>query len=383
MQAEKDFKRRISIIRTHLCTQTPFFGSLALFTNIELSTRVPTAATDGRRIFINLAFFNTLKPDEQESVFIHEMLHAALLHVPRGVGRDRERWNIAADIVVNGIMAREGYALLKDAVRDVSLEHFSVEEVYDLLTQAPFVSAGYKLDYCDLVSPDQKDALADSQALYMGQKQQKDLETYWRNAGEQASIVAETSMYGSLPAYMHREFGSVTTTQLNWRHYLWRYLVHTPTDFSGFDRRFIGRKLYLDELTGESVQVVVAVDTSGSISDQQTTSFLGEVIGILQSYPHLKCDLYYIDTEAHGPYRLTQHTAIPAPIGGGGTDFSPFFELVPKNYDVAGPLVGVYLTDGYGHSPEANPRFPLLWVVTPGGLDTTEFPFGEVVRLLS
>ena len=79
--------------------------------------------------------------------------------------------------------------------------------------------------------------------------------------------------------------------QLDWRSYLWRYLVKTPTDYSGFDRRFIGRGLYLENLEGESVKVYVAVDTSGSIDNQQLKTFLSEVNGILNSYPHLECEL--------------------------------------------------------------------------------------------
>ena len=217
----------------------------------------------------------------------------------------------------------------------------------------------------------------------MSQEHQKSLEEYWHQAREQASIIAETTLYGSLPSRLMRELLHVNETQLDWRHYLWRYIVQTPIDFSGFDRRFVGRKIYLDVLSGESVQVVVGVDTSGSIVNEQMQSFLGEVQGILGAYPHLICDLFYIDTQAHGPYRVTPHSALPTPIGGGGTDFCPFFDRVAKEYDLSAPLVGVYLTDGYGQFPDLPPSFPTLWVVTPGGLSLDQFPFGEVVRLVN
>lgn len=45
--------------------------------------------------------------------------------------------------------------------------------------------------------------------------------------------------------------------------------------------------------------------------------------------------------------------------------------------------VCVYLTDGYGTFPNQAPELPVLWVVTPGGLDLSQFLFGETVRLLS
>jgi predicted metal-dependent peptidase len=131
-------------------------------------------------------------------------------------------------------------------------------------------------------------------------------------------------MYGALSSCLMRELHHVNETQLGWRHYLWRYIVQTPIDFNGFDRRFVGRKIYLDVLSGESVQVVVGVDTRVSIMDEQMQSFLGEVQGILGAYPHFVCDLFYIDTEAHGPYRVTPHSALPTPIGGGDRFLSVF-----------------------------------------------------------
>jgi predicted metal-dependent peptidase len=181
---------------------------------------------------------------------------------------------------------------------------------------------------------------------------------------------------------LEREVWALAAPQIDWRSYLWRYLAQTPTDFSDFDRRFVGRRLYLDTLAGESVHVHVAVDTSGSVDDGQLRDFLSEVQGILQAYPHLRCDLYYVDTEAHGPYALTPLSVIPPPVGGGGTDFRPFFERVTQASEAWTPSVSVYLTDGYGRFPDRPPTYPVLWVVTPGGLDLDEFPFGEDVRLL-
>lgn len=210
------------------------------------------------------------------------------------------------------------------------------------------------------------------------------MEAHWRNAMQQAMVVARSSnSQGSMPLGMQRELGALTQAQLNWRSYLWRYLVRTPTDFTGFDRRFIGRKLYLEALEGESVQVFVAVDTSGSIGDEQMQLFLSEVQGILSAYPHLNCELYYADAQAYGPYSLEADSEIPQPVGGGGTSFVPFFEKVSANWDWHSSGVCVYLTDGYGTFPNQAPVLPVLWVVTPGGLALEKFPFGEAVRLLS
>jgi predicted metal-dependent peptidase len=209
------------------------------------------------------------------------------------------------------------------------------------------------------------------------------LEAHWRNALQQAATIARTVDQGKLPAGMDRELGLLTSPQLDWRAYLWRYLVQTPTDFMGFDRRFIGQGLYLETLIGESVQVFVAVDTSGSISDQQLQMFLSEVQGILNAYPHLKCELYYVDAKAYGPYSLDPNSKLPSPQGSGGTPFIPFFEKVQASWDGQTQGVCIYLTDGYGTFPEQPPELPVLWVVTPRGLGLSEFLFGEAVHLLS
>src|SRR5688500_19738135 len=55
------------------------------------------------------------------------------------------------------------------------------------------------------------------------------------------------------------------------------------------------------DLSGENLNVLLAVDTSGSIDQRAVNVFLSEVRGILRAYPHLRCDLYYADAEVYGP----------------------------------------------------------------------------------
>ena len=208
------------------------------------------------------------------------------------------------------------------------------------------------------------------------------MEAQWRSALEQASVMAETLLQGSLPASIQRELQTLKSGQLDWRHYLWRYLVRTPIDFRDFDRRFVGQRMYLENLEGETVFVAVAVDTSGSINNEQVQGFLNEVQSILLAYPHLKCELYYADADLHGPYTVTPYGSLPTPIGGGGTDFRPFFTRLTREHSPWVTTVAVYLTDGYGFFPSQPPPFPVLWVITPGGKDSSQFPFGETVRLL-
>lgn len=368
----------ISASMLRLRMKSPFFATLALFARVLITESVPTAATDGEDIFINADFLHALSSSQLDGLLLHEVLHAALLHVPRRGARERNFWNVAADIVVNGMIAQQqSFELPAGGVRNQQLEHLSVEEIYEILLKDARNCPKCLFDLLYEPTGGKSDGSLDA-------TRQKTLETHWRNAMQQAIAVAHScNNQGSIPAGIQRELTALTQGQLDWRSYLWRYLVRTPTDFTGFDRRFISQRLYLESLEGESVKVFVAVDTSGSVGEAELRLFFSEVVGILNSYPHIQCQLYYTDSEAYGPYELTTDSLLPKPVGGGGTSFVPFFDKVNEQSDWYSSGVCVYLTDGYGTFPQQPPNLPVLWVVTPGGLDLNQFPFGEAVRLLS
>jgi predicted metal-dependent peptidase len=105
------------------------------------------------------------------------------------------------------------------------------------------------------------------------------------------------------------------------------------------------------------------------------------VHGILNAYPHLKCDLYYADAAIYSPHKLEPDNKFPPPQGGGGTSFLPFFQAIKADPEPPLASLCIYLTDGYGDFPRQPPEQPVLWLVIAGGLDSAEFPFGEVVRI--
>jgi len=376
-----DLRRLISASRLRLSRQSPFFSTLALHTPFHVSERVPTAATDGQAVFVNPRFFKGLTPAARDGLLLHEVLHAALLHVNRRGARDPQLWNIAADIVVNGILVRNAFTIPEGGLRDIALERLSVEEVYDRVAKDE--SKNRRSVEADLLEGAPADAGAsagDSKGDRSGERMRR--EGQWRNALREAADAAEASGEGRAPAGMEREVESVREPQLDWRSYLWRFLTRTPVDFEEFDRRFVGRGLYLETISGQSVTVLVAVDTSASIQRALLEQFLGEVNGILLAYPGLRSDRYYADAALDGPHALTGATPPPPAKGGGGTDFRPFFAVAERDHVDWPNKVAVYLTDGFGSFPERTPDFSTLWVVTPGGRSIERFPCGEVVRLV-
>lgn len=390
---------RISASLLRIRIRSPFFATLALFARFKPSLELPTAATDGRDVFYNPHFMGALSDEHFDGVMLHEVLHAALSHVPRRSQRDPQGWNIAADIVVNGILIHNGFSVPDGHIREVSLEHYSVEEVYALLPREPQQQP--VLVFVDLLEEPPEDVEPGEkgqegkppakrraqgkrlgQGDSLGQAEKAELERHWKQAVGQAQAVARALGKGNLPAGVERAFGLGGEPQLDWKSVLWRFLVRTPSDFGGFDRRQIGRGLYLETLESENLRIYVAVDTSGSVDDGQIRLFLSEVQGILWAYPHLEAQLYYADAALYGPYRLDSRGEFPPPQGGGGTDFRPFFADVSQRLEPHLGGVCVYLTDGFGDFPLEPPELPTLWVVSPGGLDTEQFPFGEVVKLL-
>jgi len=352
----------------HLRNVSPFFGALALFADSRTTGEVETAATDGRRLFFNPSFMGSHTVAEQLGVLVHELLHAALRHVERRATADPHLWNIAADIVVNGMIRKtNGLVLPASALIDGELEEFPVEEVYEILLKRDGLPKRIRYLGGDLLRPSVDDAGT--------------LRDHWNGALSQAAVVARMGGHGRLPAGIELAIAAVTDPPLDWRAMLWRYLTKTPVDFLTYDRRFIGDGLYLDAMDGETVRVAVCIDTSGSINSNELGRFLNEIRAILGAYPAITVDLHTCDTKLRGPWKLdTPECPVPKIHGGGGTSFVPFFEGM--EHAAANPEVAVYLTDGYGDFPKQAPVFPILWVVTPGGLKSEAFPFGETARML-
>lgn len=364
-----DFQRLVSGSRLRLRAKSAFFATLLLHAEFVPSLEVKSAATDGERVYVNPEVAASLPADTLDSLLLHEVLHAALSHTERRGPREKGRWNRSADLIVNGMVADAGLPTPPTFQRDPHLERLSVEEVYTALEGQP--DEGNE-DGDDLLDGPPSDAPPRSG------KPSREVARQWRQALAQARTVeAMSGEQGHDPLGMHRELLRLTPARLDWRSHLWRFLARTPVDFGGFDRRFVGRGLYLEALDDETLNAMVVVDTSGSVDDEAVRALVGEVQGVLGAYPHVKAVLYYADTEAYGPYELQAGSEIPEPQGGGGTDFRPVFELLEQHE----PDVLIYLTDGYGDFPEQAPKTPTLWAVTPGGLEDEGFPFGEVLRL--
>lgn len=342
---EKAAEFDLPLLIFHLRNVSPFFGALALFSKSVCTDKVQTAATDGRTLFFNPAFMASHTLAEQLGILVHELLHAAMRHVERRCGADPHLWNVAADIVVNGIISEtQGLVLPASALLDKELAPYTVEEVYHVLLKRNGLPKNIVFIGSDLIESDGED------------RGSAGLTEHWNSAFAQAAVVARMGNgYGNLPPGIERAIALAADPPLDWRTLLWRHLIRTPVDFTSHDRRFIGEDLYLDALDGESVRVAVCVDTSGSIGNEELGRFLNEIRAILSAYPATEVDLYCCDTMLAGPWRLdSPHCPVPKIVGGGGTAFEPFFEALEKSP----PDTAVYLTDGFGSFPKKSAPLP-------------------------
>ena len=109
-----------SVIRIR--SRAPFFGALILFAKIEENLDIPTAATDGKKVYFNPKFLATLSPTELDGVMLHEVLHAALLHNERRGERDPQSQGDFEKIMkildLDGFVIRENQWKSKKSVHE-------------------------------------------------------------------------------------------------------------------------------------------------------------------------------------------------------------------------------------------------------------------------
>lgn len=378
----QDLSKRLQGALLRIRGDHPFFGTLALFADLRMTDQISTAATDGKSIWFNPIFIDKLEMPALCGLVAHELLHAALRHGTRRRERDALLWNIAADVVVNGmIRADTGYSLPEGGVEMPKLAHLSVEEVYEQLATGRHRLP--KLTLVDLGANLPDSGRGPGSEGVLDEHSQQELERLWNSALQQADAVTRRIKrgFGSSGLDSIREFDQARQAPQNWRDLLWQFMVSTPFDFGGFDRRFIHRKLYLEEAVGESVEVAICIDTSASIGKDELGQFMAEIQSILDAYPQIRGTLFYADTDLYGPHDFGADVAMPEVKGGGGTSFKPFFRWVERENAHGNRPVCIYFTDGYGDFPSSAPESPVLWLVLPGGLVSSGYPFGEVVRM--
>jgi predicted metal-dependent peptidase len=123
-------------------------------------------------------------------------------------------------------------------------------------------------------------------------------------------------------------------------------------------------------------EIVVAVDTSGSIGTQELEQFAGEINAIINEAQPESIRVIYCDAAVQAVDEFSPSEPIKlSPKGGGGTDFVPPFRWVEENG--VEPKCLIYLTDLCCNSFPVAPDYPVLWVTD----SHKTAPFGETLQI--
>ncbi len=205
-------------------------------------------------------------------------------------------------------------------------------------------------------------------------------ENEWKIALAQATMQAKSM--GDLPAGLERMVDKILNPGIDWRDLLSRFInASACCDYALIppNRRYLHMGIYLPSMRSDDLpEVVVAVDTSGSISRIELDQFAAELSAILEycamTVYVIYCDMRVVHTEIF----LRQDLPITlSPKGCGGTDFRPVFQWVEQ--ESVSPRCLIYLTDLECNRFPKEPAYPVLWARI--GSTGTQPPFGEVVEI--
>lgn len=378
--------------RVKLLKQSPFFGTLLLNTKYKITEDISTAATDGDVLMLNEKFMESQTPEHFRSILLHEVLHMALEHIERmkDVFKfDPLTANLAADIVVNGIIQDNKLSLPEEAITDNDLKHLSVREIYSILKQK-------QREDPDYLNKKYGDGTSDiNQCLQPGEgngnkpsspsqsPQDGSGKTNWKDVLNKAMTIARSKNAGPIGAGMSRIFKEFLEPTINWKDVLYKYITAARTDFEGFDRRMIHQGMYLDDLGGGKIKVALFMDTSGSVDEELLSEFFAEVKFAINAFPNTEGEMWYFDTELY-PEGDIREIDKPQIKGGGGTSFTPVMKKLQEIHeeDSSSQILGIIFTDGYAQMNIPEPDCGVLWCISPGGVDDNYFNFGDVVRIL-
>ena len=118
-----------------LLAKYPRFGSEIAVSNIEYSDNLKyhTVATDGKNIYVNPKYFESLSENDRLFIIAHEIMHIIFMHMYRlkdkeGVRRDPELWRIATDAIINANLERDGFTIKEGYVNMPEALNYSAEE---------------------------------------------------------------------------------------------------------------------------------------------------------------------------------------------------------------------------------------------------------------
>ena len=402
-------KAHIALMKHH---ETALYSGVMLMGKSEVSDNLFTAYTDGVNKRYSRPFLETIISEPKlRGLVLHENLHVALKQIPRGKDmwkEDAKIANMAADFVVNDIIknitgkvagGNEQLVELPDgALYDPFFHNWNMREVYNYIRkenpqrQKPQSGGSSNSD-------EQGDS--DSSPSSSG-KQDKDDgkitangkeydmggngfdEHDWENMSAEEikelndkidRALREGGMLaGRMGGKIPRSISDLLEPKIDWREALREFVSSTMKGKDEFtwrrmNKRQMANDIYMPSMENETIgEVVVAIDTSGSIGSVELTEFATELASICDLVSPDAVRVLWWDTDVHGEqlFKSDQYQSIASllkPLGGGGTHVGCVSKYINEKKINAEAVI--VFTDGYVESDiEWNIVPPTLWMIT-------------------
>ena len=406
--------------------QTALYSGVMLMGTSSVEEHVPTAYTDGVNKKYGRKFLESIDSEPKvRGLILHENLHVALKQVVFGRPMFLENpkmANLAADFVVNDIITcidgtvagtSERIAELPDGgVYDAMFHDWSMREVYNYLKKnaksggsGKGKGKGQGQGGQGNVPPSggtqsNDDGDGDGDTVTVNGKtydisQLDEHDFMGELTAEQAKEVIDGidkalreggMLAGRMGAKIPRAISELLEPKIDWREALREFVSSTTKGNDEFtwrrmNKRHMANDIYLPSVENESIgEIVVAIDTSGSIGSEQITEFATELVSICDLCQPEVVRVLWWDTEVHGEQIFKDNYSDIAkllkPLGGGGTHVSCVSDYIVKN-KIKAECVLVF-TDGYVESDiDWKITDPTLWMVTQ--CKSFEPPMGKKV----
>jgi len=394
-----------------LLMKEPFFGHLLGGVVRSVTDSTPTAAValtkDSIELRVNPTFFvkTIRRKNERVAIIKHEALHLVFKHLFRWKSHHNPRlYNIAADLVVNQLVhpwpLPEGaitLAMFPDmGIKPNQTVDWYYKKLMNLQSQRGRKGAPKSADALGELMEGTRhsdhqfwaDSHSNSSSDKTGESTRRALESELERQIIQARDRGGARSWGLLPGAVQAAISTMIEQRkpaIDWRRSLrlfsnssrrTRITINQQRESKRFEslpglRRYPGLKVKRLQ------HMLVAIDTSGSVSDSDLALFFAEVHGIWRQGAQvdvIECDAA---VQRVYPYKGRPPSGI---MGRGGTVFDPVFQWLRDNrrarYDGC-----IYITDGYAAAPQIKPPCRLLWVVTSGGSVGPHLRFGRAITL--
>lgn len=347
-------------------------------------------------IYFNPLLFLKLDIKQMETTIKHEILHIISMHLIRAKEcKENGKYstiavNLAMDVVVNQYLNYlPPYSATLEWVNvnySLQLEAYQTFEYYLDKIQN-------ELDLQDENEDGEEHDTNIDEDEYVKYDQEKTHDIWDESDDIDEKTMTEftqkfvnSSQKGTLPEYMKSFIAQFKNKngELPWNLYLKKLMGTIESNkkktVTRRNRRQPNRLDLRGELRSHKAEIAVAIDISGSISDEEFRQAIKEVLSIIKNHNH-EITIIECDREIKRIYKVKNVRDVQDRVAtGGGTEFSPVFEyLNAKKFNLL-----IYFTDGKGEKTlKSKPKgYKVLWVVSgKGDKLSLKNPYGAVKKL--